>query len=182
MRLRIFLLLIVFILVDKASAQNKIKWSSWQNAADKIQKADKKFLIYFYLDECKWCRYMEETTFAADHIARFINQNFYPYRVNAFSKDLIIADKNYATVQMGKYEFHELAVELLGGDMSFPSIVFMNENFQKLANYESYLDTHNFEMILSYYAGEHYRKTVWRRYASNYCRDSHFNSLVSDKH
>lgn len=182
MSLRFLFLLLVFSAFTKVSAQNKIKWSSWQAAADKIQKADRKFLIYFYLDECKWCKYMEETTLSADHIARFINHNFHPFRVNAFSKDVIVADKNYSRVQIGKYEFHELAVEMLGGDMSFPSIVFMDENFQKLASYESYLDVHNFEMILSYYAGEHFKKTVWRRYASNYCRDSHFNSLVSDKH
>ena len=36
-------------------------------------------------------------------------------------------------------------------------------------------------MILSFYAGDHHKHTMWRRFANNYCRDSHFNSMVNDK-
>jgi thioredoxin-related protein len=126
---------------------------------------------------------MEETTFSSDNIARFINQKFYALKINALSSDkIVVADKSYTSVRIGKYDFHELAADLLAGNMSFPSVVFLDEQFQKLATYDSYMDEPNFEMILSYYAGNHHKCTMWKKFTNNYCRDSHFNSLVNDKH
>ena len=181
MQLRFLLFYVLLLLALSAISQNKIKWTSWDVASEKIQKGNKKFLIYFYYDGCKWCRYMEETTLSSDHISKFINQNFYAFKVNALSSDKIVADKAYTSVRIGKYDFHELAAELLAGNMSFPSIAFLNEQFKKIGSYDSYVDEHNFEMILSFYAGDHHKHTMWRRFANNYCRDSHFNSMVNDK-
>jgi thioredoxin-related protein len=181
MHLKFFLSFIVLISVTSLAGQNKIKWASWDSAADKIEAGNKKFLVYFYYDGCRWCRFMEDNTFSVDYIARFVNQNFHPFRVNALSKETIVADKSYTSVRVGKYEFHELATELLVGNMSFPSVVFLDEQFKKLGSYDSYMDVQSFEMILSYYAGDHHKRTMWKRFANNYCRDSHFNSLVNDK-
>jgi thioredoxin-related protein len=177
------ILFYVLLLFGTATAwsQNKIKWSSWDTAPDKIEEGNKKFLIYFYYDGCRWCRFMEDNTFSADHIARFVNLNFHPYKVNALSRETIVADKSYTSVRVGKYEFHELATEMLAGNMSFPSVVFLDEQFHKLGSYDSYMDISSFEMILSYYAGDHHKRTMWKRFANNYCRDSHFNALVNDK-
>jgi thioredoxin-related protein len=178
-----FLLLGIFLLtITTASSQNKIKWTSLDLASEKLQNHNRKFLIYFYYDGCKWCRFMEETTLASDNISKFINQKFYAFRVNALSSDkIVIADKSYTSVRIGKYDFNELAADLLSGNMAFPPIVFLDEQFKKLGSYDSYMDEHNFEMILSFYAGNHHKNTIWKRYANNYCRDSHFNSLVNDK-
>lgn len=182
MRLFLLSVLLLVLIIDPLSSQNKIRWLGWDKADEKIDKADRKFMVYIYYDGCKWCRYMEDNTFSGDHIARFVNQNFYPYRINALSvEEIKIADKSYKSSRIGKYDFHELAVTLLDGVMSFPSVVFLDEKFKKITGFESYLDQHNFEMILSYYAGNHYKNTMWKRYANNYCRDNHFNSLVNDK-
>jgi len=179
-----FLLFGIFIMtLTTVSSQNKIKWTSWDSVSEKLENKNRKFIIYFYYDGCKWCRYMEETTLASDNIAKFINQKFYAFRINTLSSDkIVIADKSYTTVRIGKYDFHELAADLLSGNMSFPSMVFLDEQFKKLGTYDSYMDEQNFEMILSFYAGNHHKYTMWKRFADNYCRDSHFNSLVNDKH
>jgi thioredoxin-related protein len=182
MILRFLLLSFSVFFTASGFSQNKIKWNSWETLSDKMDKGDRKFLVYFYYDGCKWCKVMEESTFSADQIARFVNQNFYPFRLNALSSGkILVADKTYTTVRVGKFDFHELAVDLLSGNMSFPSVVFMDEKFNKLAHFDSYLDINKFEMILSYYVGDHYKNTMWKRYANGYCRDNHFNSLVNGK-
>lgn len=182
MRLLFINVILLLISVGPSAAQNKIRWLSWDKADEKIERSDRKFLVYIYYDGCKWCRYMEDNTFSADHLARFVNQNFYPYRINALQvEEIRVADKNYKSSKIGKFEFHELAVALMDGVMSFPSVVFLNEKFKKIAGFESYIDQQNFEMILSFYAGNHYKNTMWKRFANSYCRDSHFNSLVNDK-
>jgi len=165
-----------------SKGQNKIRWASWDTATEKIKRGDKKFIIYLYYDGCKWCRFMEESTFSSDHIARFINHNFYAFHINSSSSEkIIVLDKAYTTVRIGKYDFHEIATELLAGNMSFPAVVFLDEQFKKLATYDQYIDVHNFEMLLSFYAGDHHEKTLWRKFANNYCRDSHFNTLVNGR-
>lgn len=161
--------------------QNKVKWTSLNIVNDKLNKSDRKFLVYFYYDGCRWCKFMEETTFSQDHIARFVNHNFYAFQINATSSDkIVIADKVYTSEKVGKYDFHQLATELLGGNMSFPAVVFLDEEFKKISNY-GFIDSENFEMLLSFYAGDHHKKTMWRRFTNSYCRDSHFNTLVNGK-
>lgn len=183
MNLRFIVVIFTCFIISPLLSQNKIKWNSWENLSGKIDKSDKKFLLYFYYDGCKWCRVMEESTFSAGQIAKFVNQNYYAFRLNALSSGkLMVADKTYTSVRVGKYDFHELAVELLSGNMSFPSVVFLDEKFHKLANFDSYLEIEKFEMLLSYYTGDYHKKTPWKRYCDNYCKESNFNSLVTDKH
>jgi thioredoxin-related protein len=154
----------------------------WDVVNDKIAKGNKKFIVYFYFDGCKWCRYMEETTLRNDQTAKFINNHFYSFKVNALSTNKIVIDNQaYTTMRIGKYDFHELAANMLGGDMSFPAIAFLDEDFNKISVEGGYAGQENFEMILSYYAGNHYKKTLFKRYANNYCRESHFNALVNQK-
>ena len=163
--------------------QHQIKWNSWENVNDRIDKGNKKFLVYFYFDGCKWCRFMEETTFKSDQTAKFINANYNSYHVNARSTEkIVIGDRSFSSsIQIGKYDFHEFAVELLMGNMSFPSVVFLDENFNKIKVQEGFATVDEFEMMLSYYAGNHYKKVLFKRFANNYCRDTHFNTLVKNK-
>jgi thioredoxin-related protein len=182
MNLRIFLLGLSFFYLSPMIGQNKIKWTSWDLAQEKIQKSNKKFIIYFYYDGCKWCRFMEENTFANDQLAKFVNQNFYTFRINAESTEKIsINNKSYSSVRVGKFDFHELAVDLLNGYMSFPAVAFMDEKFTKIQSYDGFIELEDFEMLLAFYAGDHYKNTRWKRYANNYCKESHFNALVKDR-
>ena len=182
MRVQYLLVGLILIMFGTLSGQNKVRWTSWDTATEKIKRGDKKFIVYFYYDGCKWCRFMEENTFNSDHIARFINNNFYAFHINASSSEKIaIGDKTYTSVRIGKFDFHELATNMLGGNMSFPAIVFLDEQFKKLATYDQYIDAPNFEMLLSFYAGDHHKRTMWRKFANHYCRDSHFNTLVNGR-
>ncbi|MBK9254087.1 MAG: DUF255 domain-containing protein [Saprospiraceae bacterium] len=163
-------------------SQNIIKWVSWSELGPKIEKADKKFMVYLYYDGCKWCRIMEQQTFTSDQIARFVNANYYPLKLNAiFSGKIVVADKTYKSVSLDKYEFSELAVELAGGEMNFPNVVFLDEKFNKIQSLPEYMEVPYFEMVLSYFAGNHHQKTLFKRFANSYCKDSHFNSLVNGR-
>lgn len=163
--------------------QNKIRWQSFDNINEKLTKANKKFIVYFYFDGCKWCRYMEDNTLANDQISKFINQNYYIYKVNALhGNKIVVGNRSFTSVHIGKYDFNELATELLNGDMSFPALVFLDEKFNKIQSIEGYYSQEEFEVLLSYFAGNHHKNTMFKKFANNYCKDSHFNSLVNEKH
>ena len=93
-----------------AIAQNKIKWASWNSSNEFTQKGSKKYMIYICYGGCKWCKQMEDSTFSDGQVAKYINANFVPLKLNATSKDrIIIDDKIYTTKQQGGHEFNELA-------------------------------------------------------------------------
>lgn len=182
MFLRYLLLFAVGLSVHSVKGQNKVRWHSWDVANEKIVKNDKKYFIYLYFDGCKWCKHMENNTFHSDAIAKFINQNYYAFKLNAESSDkIVIGEKSFTTVRIGKYDFNELASELTSGHMSFPSIVILDENFKKIGIHDGYIDNEKFEMLLSYYTGNYHKTTIWRKFATSYCKDHHFNTLAHDK-
>lgn len=161
--------------------QNKVRWVSWDQASEKINKGNKKFLVYIYYNPCKWCKQLEERTLNNDHVAKFINNNFYALNLNAMSSDkIVLGTQSFTTVRIGKYDFHELSADLLSGDMTFPAIVILDENFRKIGIWDGYLDVFDMEMRLSYYTGNHHKNTIWRKYANNYCRESHFHAHLVD--
>jgi len=176
-----YLLIIASFIAQNASyAQNRVKWVTPEKISEKITKGDKMYIIYFQYHGCKWCKELENTTLLDDHTARFINQNFYPVRINAAEK-IEIGGETYKTVKIDKFEFNEFAVEMLNGRMSFPSIVFLNEKFEKVGVYQNYYAVEDLQKLLAYYAGQHYKNTLFRHYSDRYCKDSHFNNLVHDK-
>lgn len=182
MYFRFLLLISIVISLNPLQGQNKVRWHSWDTATEKISKHDKKYFIYLYFDGCRWCKHMEKNTFHSDHIAKFINQNYYAFKLNAESSEkIIIGERSFTTVRIGKYDFNELASELTSGHMSFPSIVILDENFRKIGTHDGYIDNEKFEMLLSYYTGNHHKNTIWGKFVSNYCKDHHFNTWVNDK-
>lgn len=172
----------ILVISTGLQSQNIIRWANWSDLPAKIEKGDRKFVVYLYYDGCRWCKVMENSTLSDDHVARFINNNFYALRLNALSSDRItVADKTYKQQTVGKFDFHELAVELSGGEMKFPNTVFLNEKFEKIQSISEYIPTHEFEIILAYFAGNHHKNTMYKRFTKNYCKESHFNTLVNGK-
>lgn len=181
-----FRVAIIFLFVSgvyaKASAQNRIKWIAPSAAATKQNTPAKYYFLYFYYSDCKWCKHLEQTTFTDDYTARFINQKFHAVKIDATTEDKVeFNHETYKSVSVGKYEFNELAVELLNGKMSFPAIVILDEKFNRIGVHQNYYNVDDFQMIMAYYAGGHYKTTLFRHYSNNYCKDSHFYNLVSDK-
>jgi len=86
-----------------------------------------------------------------------MNQNFYAVKFNAEQKDSIrFMGKWYPFVP--DYRANKLAVELMGGRMSYPTSIILEENFQNPAPIPGYLDVQTMEKILKY-LGENIYKT-----------------------
>ncbi|MCB9310927.1 MAG: DUF255 domain-containing protein [Lewinellaceae bacterium] len=180
MRVHSFLVLFFLLSLVRVSAQNKIHWISTDKINQTIKKGDKKFIIYYYINGCKWCHYMDDSTLSNPSIAKYINQFFYPIKIDAMSENKIqVGEQTYGTQQVGKYTFNELALTMLNGRMSFPSIVFLDNQFNKIQTFDTYMDVPDFEIVVTYFGSDHYKKTMFRRYAHSFCREQHFNNYVN---
>lgn len=110
-----------------------IHWYTWEEAIAASEQQPKKFFIDVYTDWCGWCKKMDATTFADPQVAEYMNQNFYPVKLDAEQKEDIVFDGHtFKYIQSGSRGVHELAYALLDGQLGFPSYVYLNEKRQRI--------------------------------------------------
>jgi thioredoxin-related protein len=128
-----------------------VNWLTLKEAEEMTKKQPKPLLIDVYTDWCGWCKHMMKTTFSDKGIADYINKNFYPVRFNAETNDTIeFLGEKFINNGEGKRSANQLAVKLLDGKLSYPSIVYYNNNFKFKLIAPGYVAPKDIEPILVY--------------------------------
>ncbi len=126
-----------------------IHWMTIDELQIAMKKQPRKVFFDVYTDWCGWCKVMDKKTFSNKEVIKYMNRNFYAVKLNAERQDSILfLGKMYG--YLPNYKSHQLAVELLGGRMSYPTSVIMDEQFQNPAPIPGYLDVTKIEKILKY--------------------------------
>lgn len=169
------ILLISTIAPYGAGAQSRIKWMTWDEAIEKSKKEKRKIFVDIYTDWCGWCKKLDKTTFAQEDIAEYINANYYPVKFDAeMEKPVVLKDKEYKFVKSGRNGYHELAAQLLQGRMSYPSMVFMDEDFNMIQAIPGYQEAEIFEMIITYFGSNSHRSVPWNRFQASFRKADYF--------
>ena len=149
-----------------APATAQIEWLSWDEAIAANKKEPKKLLVDVYTDWCGWCKQMDRKVFADPVIADYIKENFYAIKFNAEQK---------ATIKYDGHEFkfnpnasrrgvHDLAIALLDSRMSYPSIVYLDENRDRITISPGFKPADTFINELNFIEGGHYRTKTYQEY------------------
>ena len=145
--------LLFFSIGISAFAQNKINWMTWEEAVEANKTEPKLIFVDTYTTWCGWCKKMDQTTFKQPFIVEYMNARYYSVKMNAEMKDSI--DFNgYTFVNpspSGKRSTHQLAASLLDNKLSYPSFVFLNQNFERLQIVPGFQNAKNFEVIVRYF-------------------------------
>jgi thioredoxin-related protein len=148
-----------------------VNWLTWDQAIKQLEadkaagKKGKKIFVDVYTDWCGWCKKMEKETFQQPKIAQYLNQHFYPVKLDAEQKaDILFGGTTFKFIAQGNRGYHELAAALLDNKMSYPTVIFLNERVELMQRVPGYLDVPTFDCILHYLAEEHYLKTPWEQY------------------
>jgi len=141
----------------EAKADDKeINWMTLDEVQAAMKKQPKKVFMDVYTDWCGWCKVMDKKTFSNPDVIRYMNQNFYAVKFNAERKDSInFMGKMYGFVP--EYRANMLAVELMRGQLSYPTSVILEENFQNPQAIPGYLDVKTIEKVLKYIGGDVYK-------------------------
>jgi thioredoxin-related protein len=148
-----FSFLVVVVLFTSSTIAQELKWFSVPEAINLNKTAPRKIIIDVYTDWCGWCKVMDRETFNNPVIARILKENYYPVKFNAETKDSIFYNgKMYRTSGPSAKAGHELAIYLLQGKLSYPSLVFMDENGQVITAMSGFRKPAEMEPLLKYLA------------------------------
>ena len=153
-----------------AGKEGAIKWYSFEEAYNLSKKKPRKMFIDVFTEWCGWCKKMDAETFANPYIARYMSDHYYCVKLDAERKDTVVLDgQTFVNPNpSSRRSTHKLAVELLGGKMSYPSYVFLNEKGQKLTVVAGYQPAAEFEKVLTYFGKDAYLKSSWDEFRSTF--------------
>ena len=139
-----------------AQQESIVKWYGADDFDMLIAKNDRPIFIDAYTDWCGWCKKLDKDTFSDPVIAEYLNNNFYPVKFDAESKETItfMGQKFVNDGSAGKA--HQLAVALMEGQMSYPTVIFLNEKGELLTPVPGYRGPADFEPLLAYFGGKKY--------------------------
>jgi len=116
-----------------------LKWMTMEEASKLKNKEGKKFLVDVYTDWCGWCKIMDKKTFTDPAVQKYLNENFHLVKFNAEQHDPINYRGNkYEWAPLGKNGINKLAFEIIGTSLSYPTLVYLDENLDKIRHIAGY--------------------------------------------
>lgn len=147
---------------DMPSHEGPVKWMSFEQAIEKSKTEKRKIFIDVYTDWCGWCKVMDKNTFSEAHIAKILNEEFYPVKLDAEQTgDIQFQGNTFKFVPYGNKGTHQLAMALLNNQMSYPTVVFLDEDFRMIQPLAGYQKAEEFHKIITFIGEDHYKKMKW---------------------
>jgi thioredoxin-related protein len=165
--MRTFFIVLVFIFTLSVSAQ-EVTWLSWNEAYELSQtdKNPKKLFIDVYTDWCGWCKKMDKDTFQNPEVAAYMQANFYMVKLDGEGKEEITYNgKTFKFIPQGRRGYHEFAAALMQGKMSYPTVIFLDENLGMLSPVPGYQKVEPFMQIARYFGDNIYKEKDWKTYS-----------------
>ena len=159
--------ILVFSCAQKpAELTGKLTWMSLGDAADSLQKEKRPVLIDLYTDWCGWCKVMDKKTYTDKHVNEYVQQKFYPVKVDAESRHNITWNgKTYSFNANART--NDFAIWLTNGQLSYPTTVIIPPGGEPQA-IPGYLAPNELELIVKYFGEGNYGKVSFQDYQKTF--------------
>ena len=163
------LLLLPLLAFGVADTPSPVSWLTFDEAVVASEQGQRKIFIDVYTDWCGWCKRMDATTFSDPAVAEILQNKFYPVKFNAEQREPITFNNHtFNFVPRGTKGYHELAAALLNNKLSYPTVVFLNENFEIIQVLPGYRKADEFLKIITFIGEDHYLTTSWEDFSKTY--------------
>jgi len=150
-------------------AEGSVKWITFEEAIKKSKTEKRPIFIDVYTDWCGWCKVMDKNTFNDPQVAKLLNEKFYAVKFDAEQKeDVIFNGSTFKFVASGANGYHELAAALLNNQLSYPTVVFLTENFEMIQPLAGYRKAPEFHKIAQFIGEGHYKTVKWTDWEAKY--------------
>lgn len=162
-----------FAAANFASAQAEINWVEMNEVEALMKKEPKKVLVDVYTSWCGPCKMMNKTTFSDPDVVKYINEHYYAIKFDAEGEETItfqgkeFRNENFDPAKTrGRNSTHDLtrAIAPVNGRIAYPTIVYMNEEFQILSPVQGFQKPEQIMPILSYFGEDIYQQMEWQEY------------------
>jgi thioredoxin-related protein len=161
-----------FTTFTKASATAKqgqqadvVHWYTWEQAAVLQTQHKRKIFVDVYTEWCGWCKHMDKTTFTDPAVVKMLNEQYYAVKLDAEQKtDIVFQNTVFKYVKTGNTGYNELATSLLKEKMSFPTTVFLDEDYKLIQVLPGFLEPKVFKTIAKYFGEDFYKNTAWEEF------------------
>jgi thioredoxin-related protein len=131
-------------------ADNDLKWFSYDQALKKSKIENIPTLIYFYSDNCGWCRKIEDETFSDEQVKNLMNLNFAIVKINSNSARMITKDG----AGISEKEFSQKIFQVTAN----PLIWFLDSDGERIAPLPGYVPIEDFINVLIYIKDAFYKE------------------------
>jgi thioredoxin-related protein len=138
---------------------SKVKWYTLQEAEKLTRQDPRPMFIDTFTDWCGWCKKMDKETFTNSVISEILNSRYYPVKFNAEGKDSITFFGKKFINDGRSGNAHQLAVALLNGQLSYPTVVFLipqKDGNLQVSQVPGFKQPKDMEVLLSYFADKAY--------------------------
>jgi thioredoxin-related protein len=112
---------------------------------------------------------MDQKTFSNPFVAQLLNEKFYPVKFNAEQKgEVVFKGHTYRFVSQGRSGYHELAAALLNNQLSYPTVVFLNEDFGMIQPIPGYHEAKEFYQMADFVGSGNYKRIPWADFQKDY--------------
>ena len=152
-----FLFSNMIILAEQAETEDDIlNWLPYNQGLVKSKVENIPALIYFYSDNCGWCRKLENETFTNQNVKDIMNQYFSLIRVDSNSNEWIVEKEEKITEK----QLSEQVYQVRGN----PTIWFLSQNNEPIASLPGFIEAEIFINILNYIKDGHYKEITFQEY------------------
>ena len=163
------LLIAAMARIPGSSEGGVVKWMTFEEAIKKSKSEKRPIFIDVYTDWCGWCKVMDKNTFNDREVSRLLNEKFYAVKFNAEQREDVVFDGHtFKFVPSGRSGYHELAAALLNNQLSYPTVVFLDEEFKMIQPLAGYRKAPEFHIIAQFIGEGHYKTVKWDDWQKTY--------------
>lgn len=130
---------------DYPKLEGEITWIDIATAEAISNEEEKMYFIDMYTDWCGWCKVMDRNTFTDEVVISYMDEKFHSIKFDAEQREKVAFDgKEFEWRPRGRNGANMLAVELLAGQMSFPSYVILDVDKKPIKVVRGYLPPEKF--------------------------------------
>lgn len=123
----------------------------------------KKIIVVFEKENCNWCDQISGLMDTYLSVTEYLQETFYITNLDVFyDRDITFNGSVYTG---NKSEPHELASVLAQNRISFPMMVFLDEEYRVLQSLAGIQNDTKLARILYYFGDDHFKNVPWSKFS-----------------